>query len=316
MDPLTHCLVGGMAAKTAGTSKRRFWIMCFLGSAPDLDVVFNGLGTNWAWIVQHRGITHSLIGIVLQAVFFAWAFARWDKGSFRERAGQYSLPIIAHVVCDYLTAFGVPLFSPFSVKEYSADLMVGLTLIPMFIMVVGLAWVHFKGERGWRGTRPVWIGWALYMCMAISGKAYAAKLVDVPGAITIPSTGNPFTWTVVCPDAGGKIYKRYDLDLFRGKRFARAAVPMPGEELPIRASMSTMEVQLFLRNNRWPMARAISTGNGGWDVEWGNLLFSTRGMVRGKMRVHVDYDGTVHSAQRIFSFWNPETPGLTVPVAS
>ena len=312
MDPLTHCLVGGMAAKTAGTSKRRFWIMCFLGSAPDLDVLFNGLSTNWAWIVQHRGITHSLVGIVLQSLFYAWAFARWDKGSFRERTWQYSLPIIAHVVCDYLTAFGVPLFSPFSVREYSADLMVGLTLIPMFIMTVGLIWVHMKGERGWRGTRPVWIGWALYLCMAISGKAYAAKLVDVPGAITIPSTGNPFTWSVVCPDNGGKIYKRYDLDLFRGRRFARAAVPMPGEEFPIRASMSTMEVQHFLRNNRWPMARAIPTANGSWDVEWGNLLFSTRGMVRGKMRVRVDNDGTVHPPERIFSFWNPDTPGITV----
>jgi len=316
MDPLTHCLVGGMAAKTLGTSKRRFWIMCLLGSIPDLDVVFNGLSTNWAWIVQHRGISHSLIGIALQAAFFAWALGRWDKGPFRERAWQYSLPIIGHVLCDYLTAFGVPLLSPFAVKEYSADLMVGLTLIPMFIMSVGLTWVHLKGERGWRGTRPVWIGWALYMCMAVSGKAYASKLVDVPGAITLPSTGNPFTWSVVCPDADGKIYKRYELDLFRGRRFARAAVAMPGEELPIRASLNSVDVQQFLQSNRWPVARAIPVATGGWDVEWGNLLFSTRGMVRGKIRVRVEADGTVLEGQRIFSFWNPETPGLTVPVAS
>src|SRR4051812_38611963 len=123
MDPLTHCLVGGMAAKTGGTSKRRFWIMCFLGSAPDLDVFFNGLGS-WAWIIQHRGITHSLLGIVLQSLFYAWVFARWDQGPYRERAIHYSLPIGAHILCDYLTAFGVPLFSPFIFKEYSADLMV------------------------------------------------------------------------------------------------------------------------------------------------------------------------------------------------
>lgn len=308
MDPLTHCLVGGMAAKTAGTSKRRFWIMCFLGAAPDLDVLFNHFGS-WAYLIQHRGITHSLIGIVLQALFYAWAFARWDEGSYRQRAWHYSLPIAAHVACDFLTAFGVPLFSPFSTKEFSADLMVGLTLIPMFIMGVGLVWAYMRGENGWRGTRPIWIGWALYMCMAVSGKAYAAKLVDVPGAVTLPSTGNPFAWAVIYPDSSKQCYKRYELDLVHGRRLSQGAVPMPGSDFPIHASMSDPDVRQFVHSTRWPVARALPLSGGGWDVEWGNLLLSTRGMVRGKLRTRIAADGSILSTERIFSFWNPDDDG-------
>jgi len=316
MDPLTHCLVGGMAAKTAGTSKRRFWIMCFLGSAPDLDVLFNGLG-GWAWIVQHRGITHSFIGIALQAVLFSWIFSRWDKGSFRERTVHYSLPIAAHVLCDFLTAFGVPLLSPFVFREFSADLMVGLTLIPMFIMITGLVWSHLKGEGGWRATRPIWLGWALYMCMALSGKAYAGKLIEnVPDATTLPSTGNPFTWSVICPDHGSRSYKRFELDLVRGRRLSRAAVPMPGGDFPIQASKVNPDVRRFLRANRWPVARVLPHQGGGWDVEWGNLLLSTRGLVRGKVRVWVSEDGEVGPAARIFTFWNPDEPAVNITPAA
>src|SRR5690242_11931545 len=109
MDPLTHCLLGGMAAKTVGGSRRRFWIMVFLGAAPDLDVLASGLGS-WAFALQHRGISHSLVGVFLQAVFYAWAFKSFDRGLFWRRAGHYSLPLALHVACDYLTSFGVPLF--------------------------------------------------------------------------------------------------------------------------------------------------------------------------------------------------------------
>ncbi len=166
MDPLTHSLVGGMAAKTVGTTKRRFWIMMFLGAAPDLDVVFNVFG-GWAFWLQHRGISHSILGVVAQALFYSLVFQKWDKGSFAERAWHYSLPLFFHSVCDYLTSFGVPLLSPFSFQEYSADLMGGLALLPILFMSVGLVRIYQKGSFGWSATRPLWMGWLLYFMMAV-----------------------------------------------------------------------------------------------------------------------------------------------------
>ncbi|MBV9080841.1 MAG: metal-dependent hydrolase [Elusimicrobia bacterium] len=299
-----------MAAKSVGSSKRRFWIMSLLGAAPDIDIFFGFLGS-WAWPIQHRGLSHSLVGVVFQALFYAWIFGRWDKGPFARRAIEYSLPLFAHLGCDYLTAFGVPMLAPFTFREYSADLTVGLTLIPMFIMAVGLAWAYINELNGWKATRPIWAGWALYLFMTVSGKAYAAKLVpQEPRAMMIPSAASPFEWTVVCPDPKTHSYRRYEVDLMRGRREAASSVPMPGDELPVKSSLTSPVVQDFLKSNRWPVARVSATKLGGWDVEWGNLLFSTRGMVRGKVRVHVDDDGHVTSSERIYNFWNPSDAAL------
>jgi len=311
MDPLTHCLVGGMAAKTLGTSKRRFWVMFLLGGAPDLDIIFNHL-PGWAWAIQHRGLSHSVLGVLLQVFLYAWLLRKWDTGPMRIRMAHYSLPVFAHVLCDYLTAFGVPWFAPFSFREYSADLMVGLTLIPMFIMGVGLVWAYLKGHYGWHGTRHIWAGWMLYIFMAVSGKAYAAKLVAADGAIALPSTASPFQWAVVRPDQVSQSYQRYEVDLFRGRRLSQTPVAMPGKEFPIQASLVNRDVREFLRANRWPVARVQPTKTG-WNVEWGNLLFSTRGMVRGKVRVHVAANGDVTSSERIFGFWNPASDDVPLP---
>src|SRR4051794_30138701 len=101
MDPLTHALVGGMVAKTTGGPRRRFWILMLLGEVPDLDILAAPLGP-WAFWLQHRGISHSLIGFVVEALFFAWAFRKWDPGAYWHRAALYSLPLFLHGFCDYL----------------------------------------------------------------------------------------------------------------------------------------------------------------------------------------------------------------------
>src|SRR5688572_27879989 len=105
MDPLTHVLMGGLAAKTLKVSPRRFWIMSLLGMAPDIDVLANGLGS-WAFAIQHRGITHSFIGLIIQTFFYATVLGRYDKGIFRTRAWHYFFPLFFHLTCDFLTEYG------------------------------------------------------------------------------------------------------------------------------------------------------------------------------------------------------------------
>jgi hypothetical protein len=75
------------------------------------------------------------------------------------------------------------------------------------------------------------------------------------------------------------------------------------------------DVKAFLASNRWPVAR-VQTVPDGWNVEWGNLLFSTRGMVRAKVRVHVAANGEVLAAERIFGFWNPSENDVSLVSAA
>jgi membrane-bound metal-dependent hydrolase YbcI (DUF457 family) len=304
MDPLTHCLVGGLAAKTVHTSKRRFWIMVLLGSAPDLDVLFNFFGS-WAFWLQHRGVTHSLLGLVIQPLLFAWLFRKFDPGSLSKRTFHYSLPIILHVICDGLTSYGIPLLSPFSFQEFSADLMVGLSFIPILFMGFGLYLLYRKESGGWKEVRPLWFGWALYFCMAISAKAYAAKLVQVPTSLVIPSMANPFLWSGIQQDEADKKYHAYQINLMAGSQVVTHSIPLPAtNDEWVLASQKSPLVQVFQKENRWPVVRVISGGEN-QAVQWGRLLFSTRGVVRGKIEVLIDPKGKILEEKKIFNFWNP-----------
>lgn len=296
-----------MAAKTVGSGRRRFWIMMFLGSAPDLDVIFNALGP-WAALLQHRGLTHSFVGIAFQALFYAWAFGRWDQGPFRTRAVHYSLPLSLHVLCDYLTCFGVPLLLPFSGQGFSADLMMDLCLIPMIAMGAGLYWMHRKEVHGWHVTRPLWGIWVVYMVVAATGKAYAMKLAENPSralVTALPTQFNPFNWRAVSHDDQARTYTQYSVNLFRGRRESTVIAAAPMDDFAVEASLKSSEVQTFLRSNRWPVVRVTPTENG-YGVEWGNLLFSTRGLVRGKVRVDLGSNGAILREQKIFNFWDPQ----------
>lgn len=317
MDPLTHCLLGGVAAKSVGTTKRRFWIMMFLGEAPDLDVLFNYLG-GWAFWLQHRGISHSLIGVCLQAFFYAWVFNKMDPGIYSRRVFHYSLPLAFHLICDGLTSYGVPLFSPFSFRDYSANLMAGMTIIPMVIMAVGLLWIIRKEKSGWFATGPIWMGWVLCLLLAYTGKSYASKYIErSPGQVTaLPATINPFSWSIVRVDKEQLTYQHYAIDLLKGERRKVFELNSGRYDFPVQASMASADVQAFMRENRWPVVRTQKVDNT-WVVEWGNLLFSSRGMVRGKVRVYVSEMGDIEKEEKIFGFWNPDVlPQLPSPSVS
>jgi hypothetical protein len=270
-----------------------------------LDVLANGLG-GWAHWIQHRGVTHSLVGLVIQALVYAALFTKWDVGSYRQRALHYSMPIGLHILCDYLTAFGVPLLAPFSFQSFSADLMVDLGLIPMVCMGVGLTWLHRRELDGWRATRPMWMVWALYFMMMITGKSYAMRLIEQSGpTIALPTVVNPFHWRTMRLDNVSKTYHQSYVDLFSTERAQDVIISMPKSDFAIEASAKSKQVQEFLKDNRWPVARVRQRASG-WTVEWGNLLFSTRGLVRGKVAVDVASTGEILASRKIFSFWNPE----------
>jgi membrane-bound metal-dependent hydrolase YbcI (DUF457 family) len=304
MDPLSHALIGGLTAKTARVSRRRFWIMALLGMAPDLDVFANYLGS-WAFMFQHRGITHSLLGMLIQPVLFAWALGWWDKGSFKQRAIHYSLPMCAHLLSDALTCFGVPLWAPFSFKEYSLDLVASLNLIPLVIMAAGIWWLHRGNRHGWKETRLFWACWALYLSICMTQKTYASKLFNSTTIVTLPSTVQSFTWRGVEVDHGQKHYRTYSFDLLKGSINKPKKVAMPSSAFPVQASMASPEVKSFLENNRWPVAR-FSQENDVWVVDWGTLMFSTQGLVRGKVRVRLSSEGDILSNEKIVTFWDPE----------
>ena len=162
MDPVTHSLMGGLSAKTARVSRRRFWIMMFLGVAPDLDLAVN-LFPSASVFWGHHGLTHSIMGVVIQVLLYAVILSRFDPGPFRTRALHYTFPMALHVFCDFVTGYGIPLLAPFTFRNYSADIVGSLVIAPTLIMIAGLIHAFQKKEEGWRATKGVWIFWGMYM---------------------------------------------------------------------------------------------------------------------------------------------------------
>jgi len=305
MDPLSHSLVGGLAGKTLSVSPRRFWFMLFLGMIPDIDFVAHFFGEG-SYLFHHHGLTHSLMGIFPLALLWSFLFKKWDAGPFWQRTWHYSLPIALHILGDILTNFGVQIFSPFGLRFYSWDMMGSFNLVPQLITVIALVWMHLKDRQGWRAAGGVWLMWILYLGLLFSGKAYAAKLANVsPGELTmIPTHANPFLWRGIHLDSEHKSYGLYSINILKGQSQLAGTVPMPNSSFSVEASRKSPDVISFLKNNRWPVTR-VREVEMGWIVEWGEIMFSLKGMVRGKVRVEVDRNGTIVNERKIVSFWTP-----------
>jgi inner membrane protein len=306
MDPLTHSLIGAISAKSVKASPRRFWVMTLLGLAPDLDVFMNGFGA-WATVFQHRGVTHSFLGLFVQALLYSFLLRTWDKGRFDERAFHYSLPLALHIFCDYVTSYGVPLFSPFSQATFSWDLAGSLNFFPVALTLFGLWWLHRRKLHGWIATAPVWGMWVLYFALVSSGRAYAARLTCAPPTMVtaVPSLSSPLSWRALAIDPKDHSYRHYAVDIWSGQVQFLGRTPQPNNEFPVQKSLNSPLVKEFIKNNRWPSVRVQET-NVGWRVEWGSIIYSVRGMVRGKVAVEVAKDGQIITEKPIVEFWNPQ----------
>lgn len=84
-------------------------------AAPDLDFVFN-LGGPLTYLLNHRGITHSLLLLPLWAFVLAWLLSKILRGpgGWRPLYGICALGIGLHIAGDLITSFGTMVFAPLS----------------------------------------------------------------------------------------------------------------------------------------------------------------------------------------------------------
>lgn len=136
MDNLTHTLAATALAKTRiGTrSPLSAAALVVAANLPDLDIVA-GLWEPPTYLVHHRGITHSLAGIVLQAIALTAIFGWFEKRG-AQRRGDLAPPsslwatlpavligLVSHFLLDALNTYGVRPWLPFSNEWYYGDLV-------------------------------------------------------------------------------------------------------------------------------------------------------------------------------------------------
>ncbi len=178
MDNATHTLVGLIAAK-AGLERLSPYAtaVCIVAAnAPDVDVVTR-LGGPWFALQHHRGITHSIIGVLALSLliplicFFAeklGARLRHTQSRIRLRGLMLAalLACATHPLLDWLNSYGVRPFLPWTDRWYYGDIL--FIFDPWLWLTLGAtAFLLTARTRGrvalWVALACVWAAALLYL---------------------------------------------------------------------------------------------------------------------------------------------------------
>lgn len=155
LDNLAHTLVGIALSRLRGLSRHPYATPALVIGAnlPDCDVVMRWFYGTAGYLEFHRGITHAVLGLVVEALLLGFALHWLAVRRLREAAPPFAslegawLPaavgLASHFVLDYAISYGIRPWLPFSGRWVYGDLV---------FVVDPWLWLLF-GALAVRGTR-------------------------------------------------------------------------------------------------------------------------------------------------------------------
>lgn len=235
MDTITHILSGALIARAivpissqSGNAEKkpavtvRTAMVCGAAAAafPDIDIVAKAFG-QLAYLLNHRGITHSLLALPLWSLLLAFLFAvlarqreHWPTFYRYAFAG-----LLIHILGDLITSFGTMILTPFSNARFGwgTTFIIDLWLTGILVTGLLLSW-------RWRTSRLPAIGALLLICALIGfqsvqkeraidlGQAYAHRQGWTDSTVdALPQALSPFHWLIVIRNADRYAYAYVDL---------------------------------------------------------------------------------------------------------
>lgn len=136
MDPFTHAIVGvGVGALSGQTISPYNPIYCaavFGAVAPDLDIV-TMLRGEFSFIRHHRGISHSLVGLLLISAAVAGIIYIDFGGYFWLYFLWAVIGALSHITLDFFNSYGAALWWPLSSKRRAGNLL--MFMDPLLLML-------------------------------------------------------------------------------------------------------------------------------------------------------------------------------------
>ena len=151
MDSITQAVLGGVVGEVVlGRkigAKGMAWGLLF-GTIPDLDMLLNPWLTEVERLRWHRGVSHSLVMMVVAALVFAkpLAWIHRKRGLSARRAAWFVFwAWSTHVLIDVFTNYGTQIFEPFSDHRVAWS---NLFIIDLFFTLPMLTWVIYRVALG------------------------------------------------------------------------------------------------------------------------------------------------------------------------
>ncbi|MCX7822879.1 MAG: metal-dependent hydrolase [Syntrophobacterales bacterium] len=194
----------------------------FLASIlPDCDNISRLWGME-AYIVHHRGITHSIPFSLVASAILATLFLRklLSLSSFAVAFSAATLGMIFHIYMDLITSYGTQVLLPFTDRRFSLDWVFIVDPIYTLVIVSIFALSSILLKKTSKTTYLSWIfvGWIL-LYPAICGftKYYANSLWHQIGTshhlALLPDFGTPLIWKLIVKN--DNVYRIASVNLIR-----------------------------------------------------------------------------------------------------
>lgn len=216
MDSITQATLGALCGELL-LRKQLGWKAAawglFFGTLPDLDVVTAPLLSSLDHLKNHRGLSHSILLILLLSPLFGTLLAKLHQTITAKRATCFVLLAWStHVLIDCFNSYGTQIFEPFS--DYRVTLNNISIIDPLFTlpMLVGLIWALFRQRESKSRTRIItlttcWI--SAYTLLSFTFQAIAQRQLErqlteagitAEDSITSCTLGNIFLWRILARD--------------------------------------------------------------------------------------------------------------------
>ncbi len=224
MDTITHSLAGAALAHTGFQeplgAKRATWTAVLASNAADLDIIQVAFDGYDAYVFDHRGITHSLIGWVAATVILTAVFRLiWKDVRILPLALLIFLAYGGHLFMDVPTSWGTMLWLPFDDARVALDWVFIIDLVIWTILI--LPWFFRKrlGEKLVFRAAFVVLGLYYVFCGVAHGVAEASLELtldhqQIPARISCLNSSQCPGGAACLPDRSdpktGKRYERCD----------------------------------------------------------------------------------------------------------
>jgi inner membrane protein len=269
LDNVSHTLTGWALSRAAGSRPPPGTTLALVlaSNLPDIDIVLEAR-SDAAYILFHRGLTHSLVGLVVLPV--ALAAGLWWAYGGRTRFGWLALVSAAgvalHLVYDVVTPWGTMLLYPFSSERFGLDWLFIVDFVTWALPVGVLVVSRCQSERG-RAAVVVWLLTLLVYGASAAGinREAVSAVIEAEGvagrevaeAIAFPRLGAPWRWSGVAVAPLEEPEPR--IAVYRVRRIPPEAAPMDRidrrfDDPWVARALATREGQAYLWWARVPVA--------------------------------------------------------------
>ncbi|NVO09406.1 MAG: metal-dependent hydrolase [Bacteroidales bacterium] len=221
MDSLTHIVLGAAIGEVALGKKignKALLYGALLGTIPDLDVFITPFLNPVSSLFFHRGITHSLLFLVLLVPIAGWILSKIEKKHSIELKTWILFsffPLLSHIFIDCFNTYGTGIFEPFSNIRIAYDTMAIIDFIFLAPIAIAVIWVMFYQKQDRIRRVITWIGLGLstaYFLFTIVNKINVESKIEkqledsnikYKRLLTTPAPLSNFLWLIVAENDNG-----------------------------------------------------------------------------------------------------------------